>query len=279
MLIVETKSGKLANRMVIFSHFIASAIENNYLLINPTFHKFSGYFPAIRQNNFFGHSISTLRFVPYKLIRLLGKIGRTLVSQSPWHRCIICQPGVSFDLSQSSFLQEVTKKLLIAHGWGFRDYVNVQKHVDAIRLIFKPDNIIEQRVSDFVGRVRQSADYVVGVHVRRSDYRTWKNGKYFFDNETYLNLMLQMQTQLKGNVKFVLCSGESLDMSDFNNVQAVFSNGDEIADLYTLCRCDYLIGPPSTYSSWASFYGDVPLLHIYSKGQHFTLDEFKISTL
>ena len=34
--------------------------------------------------------------------------------------------------------------------------------------------------------------------------------------------------------------------------------GTEIGDLYSLAACDYIIGPPSTYTQWASFYGQVP---------------------
>ncbi|MFN5837557.1 MAG: hypothetical protein ACK47J_12755, partial [Pseudanabaena sp.] len=49
-----------------------------------------------------------------------------------------------------------------------------------------------------------------------------------------------------------------------------------IEDLYSMAKCDYLIGPPSTYSMWASFYGMVPLLHIYDKHQIINLKDFLI---
>ena len=36
------------------------------------------------------------------------------------------------------------------------------------------------------------------------------------------------------------------------------AGGSELEDLYTLAACDLIVGPRSTYSGWASLYGDVP---------------------
>jgi hypothetical protein len=44
------------------------------------------------------------------------------------------------------------------------------------------------------------------------------------------------------------------------------SRGSAVEDLYSLARCDYLLGPPSTFSLWASFYGNVPLHQMASAG-------------
>jgi len=29
--------------------------------------------------------------------------------------------------------------------------------------------------------------------------------------------------------------------------------------IFSFAKCDYIVGPPSTFTSWASFYGDVPV--------------------
>lgn len=43
-----------------------------------------------------------------------------------------------------------------------------------------------------------------------------------------------------------------------------------------MSQCDYLIGPPSTFTGWASYIGNVPLKYIESKNIDFTLEDFKI---
>ena len=52
MLIIQEKLGmQLANRLFLFSHFIANSIENEYILINPTFDEYCQYFYATREND------------------------------------------------------------------------------------------------------------------------------------------------------------------------------------------------------------------------------------
>jgi len=41
-----------------------------------------------------------------------------------------------------------------------------------------------------------------------------------------------------------------------------------------LSKCDYLLGPPSTFSMWASFIGDVPLRLIKGAEENIQMDQF-----
>jgi hypothetical protein len=50
-------------------------------------------------------------------------------------------------------------------------------------------------------------------------------------------------------------------------------------DLYSLARCDYVFGPPSTYSQWASFYGNKPLLHVFDRDSQLLPERFGVSDL
>ena len=45
-------------------------------------------------------------------------------------------------------------------------------------------------------------------------------------------------------------------------------------DQWLMSQCDYLVGPPSTFTTWASFMGKVPLLHIMGKDQKVQLCDF-----
>jgi hypothetical protein len=46
--------------------------------------------------------------------------------------------------------------------------------------------------------------------------------------------------------------------------------------MYSLAKCDLIMGPISTYSTWASFYGKVPLYRIDNPENPVSLDNFKI---
>ena len=46
-----------------------------------------------------------------------------------------------------------------------------------------------------------------------------------------------------------------------------------------MSMCDYLIGPPSTFTSWASFIGNVPTYHIKNKYKKIELSDFVLNTI
>jgi hypothetical protein len=91
--------------------------------------------------------------------------------------------------------------------------------------------------------------------------------------------MLEMQELLKekGECVFLICSNEPVKIEDFEGMQIVTEARHFIVDLFSLSKCDYIIGPPSTFSWWASFYGSVPVIFLEKPNQRIQLDEFRIS--
>jgi hypothetical protein len=93
--------------------------------------------------------------------------------------------------------------------------------------------------------------------------------------------MKEIQRQLSGqgiqNVGFLICSDERIELKNFDGLN-VFQIKDAILidDLYALSECDYIIGPPSTFSEWASFYGSVPLRVIENGVETVLLNQFHI---
>jgi hypothetical protein len=63
-------------------------------------------------------------------------------------------------------------------------------------------------------------------------------------------------------VAFVVCSDVPLRPDVFGDLEVHPGGANALEDLYALAGCDRLIGPPSTFSSWASYYGDVPIYRI-----------------
>ena len=60
-------------------------------------------------------------------------------------------------------------------------------------------------------------------------------------------------------VCFNLVSDEPIDATAFRGLNTKVHRGTPIEDMYLLASCDYIIGPNSTFSHWASFWGAVPL--------------------
>ena len=78
--------------------------------------------------------------------------------------------------------------------------------------------------------------------------------------------------------RLVVCSDEPRQMDEFPGLSVGFGPGSSVGDLYALAKCDYLIGV-STFSQWASLYGDKPFFHLYDRNVRLDLNAFRVSDL
>src|SRR5204863_3233838 len=128
---------------------------------------------------------------------------------------------------------------------------------------FRPLPEFERAADEAIAPLRRDAPVLIGVHIRQTDYRTWKGGKHFFTVERYAAWMRELAQQFPGvKVSFLVCSDEPRHEREFPGVTVGFGTNHPIADLCALSKCDYLFGPQSTFSQWASFYGNTPLHHV-----------------
>lgn len=182
------------------------------------------------------------------------------------------------------WLDRIYNFLCFVKGWHTRRdtrFIEIAKK--EIIHILTPKKEIRQRVSDFINLIREKSDIVVGVHIRRGDYKTWHNGRFFFDLKQYASFMKSIVNLFpEKRVSFFICSNEWFELDLFQELSCFRYNKDqasaEIIDLYTLSECDYIIGPISTYSRWASFIGEKPLCFLESADQEIKKDSFSIIT-
>jgi hypothetical protein len=169
-------------------------------------------------------------------------------------------------------------KTVFTYGWRFRAPDAVQKHAETIRAFFRPIEAVEKSSRETMDRLRQRGNIVVGVHVRRGDYRGWKEGKHFYEVSRYAAWMRDIAAQFPGcKVSFFVSSDEPRSQSEFDNLPVEIGSGPPVNDLWTLSKCDFVFGPPSTFSQWASFYGKVPLLHLRGNDDRIEVEKFRIS--
>ena len=177
-------------------------------------------------------------------------------------------------LSDPSFIQFLTgKSLVYLDGWGFRDQAGFRVASAAVKAFLTP--VAEHRIAieRCVQAARRRGDILVGMHIRRGDYATHQNGRYYFAWTDYARVLSDIAGAYRPRrVVFLVCSNEPLDPLIASRPDVVQGPGQAVQDMYALARCELIVGPPSTFSGWASFYGDVPLLQIQRADQEIRLD-------
>lgn len=187
--------------------------------------------------------------------------------------------GLTWKVTHNKTWDKIFKFLGFTKGWQTRtDTRYLKQTLPQIKKIFRPKDEIMQKAEGIVKDMKRKADIVVGVHIRRGDYATWNNGRFFYELEDYHQFMLRVKALYHdNNVSFFISSNEDFPLDIFTDCNCRRFGKEAsgaILDLYTLSVCDCIIGPFSSYSRWASFIGEVPLCFLETKNQLFTEESF-----
>ncbi len=180
--------------------------------------------------------------------------------------------------------REALERMMLRHrhivvsGWFVRYYDLFLKYRDEICDLFTID---EQYTTPVKTKMREAesilhlTSYILhqpspghlrlGIHIRRGDYATWNYGKYCYDDETYarhINRFAELHPDKEIHVYLstndaTVTEGKYQELCPQVHIHHLQGSAPE--DLFMLSECDYLIGPPSTFSLVAAMYRDIPL--------------------
>jgi hypothetical protein len=290
--IICERCGQLGNRLALNAQFIALALAHEGRVWNPAFDEYRKYFKTTSRDVFCRYPArrsllsreafngrvcdATLRLA--KLIQRRRPRSGVRAIEFPRQATDHVVSRLMFSLDHPAVTELLrSTPIIFFRGYYFYNRTNVVKYAQQIRQYFEPLDRYQENVSQIVTRVRSTSDVLVGVHVRRGDMQSWLGGKYYWDSEQYRQMMAKVKALFPSKrVSFLVCSNDTLLPGDFANLDVVVGTGHLIEDLYALARCDYIIGPHSTYSGWASFYGQVPLFCLKNPAAPISLDGFKV---
>jgi len=255
MIINYDSPGQLCNRIWSLLPSVAYGLEYNEKILIINFEEYSKYFENLNINNLV--SFTSRKFLKcfFKSLKVKDWIENG-------------KPNIFLKLFNLNLIE----------GWSNRSGNSrmVQKQSDNIRDIFTFKKEITSPADEIFSLF--TGQPVVGVHIRRGDYKEWLDGIYYYTDEDYYHIMKIIQAQLLQDgekTKFFLCSDEKIDLNYFHDLDCFTMPDSSCAsDLYALSKCTFLIGPPSTYSQWASFWGKVPVKFIMSINEKIMLSDF-----
>jgi len=186
--------------------------------------------------------------------------------------------GLTWKVTHDERWDKVFKFFGCTKGWQTRtDTRYLKQTLPELKRIFRPREQIMQKAEAMVTRLKEQGSMVVGVHIRRGDYATWNDGRFFYSLEEYHQFMMRILALYNNKVSFFISSNEDFSLDLFKGCRCLRFGKEPsaaILDLYTLSLCDRIIGPFSSYSRWASFIGEVPLCFLETKEQAFTEESF-----
>jgi len=287
-IIISKKTGRLGNRLQLYAHLLAFALEKDLRLLNPAFAEYSLFFQGTADQRWgkFPKDQDTVspsetsREWIYWSNRAAYKLAKPLaISNNAGIRVAKAQSSkfIQTDSLWNDFIQE-SWNILFTQGLHFYSPGEwFLRHGDTIRSFLAPLNCYQEKAIQFVTQIKLQTDVLVGVHLRQTDYQEFVGGRFFYSLNQYLMKMLEIRRlHHPRSCTFLICSdvswqeGLKQDLKCFSGPRTV------IGDLIALSKCDLILGPPSTFSGWAAWYGKVPIHFLENPTISLALDSFEI---
>lgn len=282
--LIAAKTGRLGNRLFLSAYFMSNALARGYRLMNPALGEYAALFEGSAGDPLCRFPAADACMHPElaaqcrDVLQSLSGVAAPLIPGGKTldiRGTLDAEDGV-YDLNGEEFgvlLREA--RLLAVKGWKFRDDRHLVRYQKEISRYFRPVAQVRKQSEALLCRARDAGDSVIGLHIRQGDYRGWKNGVHYFETEQYAHWMRETVALHPGKrLVFLVCASDPVDARCFRGLNVVMGPGSVIGDLHALSLCDMIIGPPSTFSTWASYSGRKPLCMLQNHRQRISPADF-----
>ncbi len=248
MILLARSQGKNSNRLLQNVAYEAFSLEYGVRFVNATLGDMARHYPNLRSRGV--------------LATRATEIAGTILTP------ITLEPRDTAEL-----LAHAGKKLVLVGGRGYRDVPLESKWRPEISRKFSVNEKILQSTLVHQRQIqwKKSGHEIVGVHVRRGDYAEWRQGRHFYSDDVYLEHVERIGAT--SDARFVIFPSHDHPFSDSEEI--VVSTNDWSYDHWLMANCDYLIGPPSTFTMWASYLGDIKYYRIKNPAYEFSRDKLE----
>jgi hypothetical protein len=273
-IIIHQEYGQLGNILFRLANTLGFAIEHGYRVEDYTL-AFCNYHDGSSNIRFF-EDYYTFQFFEFPLPKFrLSNLIKWKVKDRLYKAIEQVENfDPTFDLQKLD-----TKKSYELKGFHFSSNELAFKHRSRICdiLRFKGSEVLP--IDSMLNEAKKRYDFLLGVHIRQNDYKSFYDGKFHLTPDQYLELVehfksLHLPSQRIG---VVVCSDdeETLQNIQGKHPKYLYPKGNIAQDIYALSKCDYIIGPKgTTMSSWSSYSGKNYLLQIEKTTRSFELSDF-----
>lgn len=239
MKIIFDNGGQTCNKFWSYLPILASCIEKKQKAISINYFKEIEDYPNLLNNPYLKFPIYH-SFKNKKITKFCCSLIIHLIKNKLWNsQRFLCKNYENYFVNAWDLIDiDIDSKILERSKKYFLPSLKIQKEVQYDISLNKKDSIL------------------IGVHCRRTDYKYWQEGRYYYEFAQYANCCKAIEKFLDERVTFLICSDENIDLNAFEGLDVFkLSNCSSTHDLYALSLCDYIIGPPSTFSTWAALIG------------------------
>ncbi len=276
-IILQHNGDELGSQLWNYASIYAYCVDRRIDCINYSFFEFAEFYPHLTPKNLVVKFLFFIPFTHFKgrkyslytrffrfiyrvyvnIMRLLHKKSHIRLGQHVKYKTYNLPPT-----NESREINRLEKKNSIyLDGHLFRNHAGMKKYRKEIVSHFTPSKKVQQEVANRLSKMHSDYVTVVGVHIRQSDYRTFKRGRFFVDvghMRTFIDEFIEKFKIDTQKTVFYITSDSPVENSYFEGLNFVIESDNPAIELYTLSGTDIILGSDSHFGSFASYYGNIP---------------------
>lgn len=249
-MIVNARSGQLSNRLITIAYALASAIEYRR---NIRLTEFDDLKDCYECTVTWSNKVIIKKSFFWQIVRIITEKLRVYFPKFRIPRVI--------------------------STWDYRNVNGSGRQAEKLRHFFAPKEVAISSARDFCHKYFQMGVVTIGVHIRRGDYAQWHNGRFLYNDDVYKKNMQSIESEFMGRgqrIQFIIFSNEPVNMENLTvKSNVVKSEFNAVQDHWLMSKCDYLMGPPSTFTLWAAFMGKKLLAFIVNSESVIRIADFQ----
>ncbi len=279
LFIISIPYGRWGNRIMLFSYIIAWAKKYNCRIMNPSFSEYSEYFHYFKKNklclypyevNYFTH------FIAFFSTHIEKALERITLRKFKFPYCHTVDLENKYKNTKTLNIKNllIKNKIILFHGFlfGERDFSLIDSNRKILNHVFSFNKSINNKCFELIKRIKN--DKIVGICMRQGDYQNYLDGKFYLNDSKYLELIKNLTSKLPNYGIFIACEEQK---ENFKPDNCTISFKNPALNMCMLSKCDLLIGPPSTFLTWAAFYNNIKVCYIDNTNWNQEYYEFNIT--
>lgn len=274
--------GDMGNILHTFINAAALAVENQRFLANLIFAPYAEYFSGTASTPVACYPAQKYPLPEILALAMRKDFLRHLLFSAKWRRRLA--PALfTLDAPDDFEVREgfpalhqfsTDSRAAVICAWNLHLPALVDRHAENLRAYFSLAPVWRRRLDEWLAAEPRPAKWV-GVHIRRFGHMYGPGEPHYRTDDFYRTHMHEMLAALGPGTGFLICSDGPVDLANYAGLPVRRGPGHRILDLYALSSCDWIFGPYSTYSAWASWVGKVPRFQVMDD-QPLQLAKFKI---
>ena len=276
MIFVANTMGQMGNRTILFAHCLATALETGQSLVFLCGADLLGTF-AVPPARIDGIRVRCFRFGCHDAFYFVLGWLKQLRLFDAWGKSWRNSRRATIPARIEGFRRHPDRFHFLG-TYLFRNPRALERHRDEAASCLRPRTEHVRRPAEFLKSIRREFTTVLGVHMRRGDYKRFRKGRWHYSDEQYARFMADFAKATPHSVAFVLISDEPVEERSFPGLVARAGYPGPCGffrmtpstfheDLCLLSLCDFVAGPPSTFSWTAALSGRCRYLQLVRADQ------------